>query len=63
MGDFPDPVDGDSNGTFYVISHTDSNGNTCSIDYPSTAAKAGRSSGTVVVEPTEKPLEISQNSV
>ena len=34
-GNFPDPEDGDNNGTFLVISHTDSNGNICSIDYNS----------------------------
>ena len=32
-GAFPDPVEGDNNGTFLVISHTDTNGNVCSIDY------------------------------
>ncbi|MDO7171318.1 hypothetical protein [Mariniflexile sp. AS56] len=31
LGSYPDPVDGDNNGTFLVTSHTDEKGNTCSI--------------------------------
>jgi hypothetical protein len=31
-GSFPDP-EGNNDSTFYVISHTDTNGNVCSIDY------------------------------
>ena len=53
MGDFPDPEDGDNNGTFLVISHTDSNGNICSIDYNHTARIAMRSGETSIedIEP------------
>jgi hypothetical protein len=32
MGTYPDPVEGDGNGTFLVTSHTDDKGNTCSLD-------------------------------
>jgi hypothetical protein len=32
LGSYPDPVENDNNGTFLVISHTDDNGNTCSIN-------------------------------
>jgi hypothetical protein len=62
MGDFPDPVDGDNNGTFLVVSHTDSNGNNCSIEYPSSFRTAGRG-GADEVEPDEKQFGISDLSV
>ncbi|NNE13333.1 MAG: T9SS type A sorting domain-containing protein [Saprospiraceae bacterium] len=42
LGDFPDPEEGDNNGTFLVISQTDSNGNTCSIDYKDGASRMAR---------------------
>ncbi|RLD28044.1 MAG: hypothetical protein DRI75_08040 [Bacteroidetes bacterium] len=32
LGSYPDPVENDNNGTFLVKSHTDENGNTCSIE-------------------------------
>ncbi len=32
LGNYPDPEDGDNNGTFLVTSHTDEKGNTCSIE-------------------------------
>ena len=43
LGSFPDPQDGDSNGTFLVISHTDSNGGVCAIDYVDPGPPAFRS--------------------
>lgn len=60
MGDFPDPEDGDSNGTFLVISHTDSDGNVCSIDYTPNYRSTMRTGGTK--EEDIKPV-ISEFSV
>ena len=60
LGDFPDPEDGDNNGTFLVISHTDSNGNTCSIDYNGASF---RTAASVAVEKDPLPIEISEFSV
>jgi len=56
LGSFPDPEDGDNNGTFLVISHTDTSGNVCSIDYENQSSAKS-------LNPVEEILSNSEFSV